>query len=310
MYRRKEDLAGFDLSEGKYNNDDVSSEELWKSFNRVFSTKTLNSSSYKFVFLKSIVDCIERYNGKRNYTFYEIFERFTEIYWVLIVKYGLNQNASKSKFTYIEQIFQEYVGRTSDKKVVKIEFDDITDTAKKKIVDLVVKKCKKYVVGALFEDTQELFYSFSRKSEWIELNPKMITFLNEHGEAIEELNYYELAKFLDKVNAADAVDRIYEEKENIKTDDSVNVYRQMLFDEFEGTKKNLDYISKINTIELLMVAEDNLYQVENIEDENSYLKELYDKEKRIENDSESMMQYLDDPERIIKMLKMRKGICC
>ena len=303
-------MAGFDLSEGKYKNDDVSSEELWKSFNRVFSTKTLNSSSYKFVFLKSIVDCIERYNGKMSYTFYEIFERFTEIYWVLVVKYGLNQNASKSKLTYIEQIFREYIGRTSDKKVVKIEFDDITDAAKKKIVDLVVKKCKKYVVGALFEDTQELFYSFSKKGEWIELNPKMITFLKEHGEAIEELNYYELAKFLDKVNAADAVDRINEEKENIKTDDSVNVYRQMLFDECEGTNKSLDYIPKINTIELLMVAEDNLYQVENLEAENSYLKDLYDKEKRIENDSESMMQYLDDPERIIKMLKMRKGICC
>ena len=82
LYRRTKYLAGFDLSEGKYKNDDVSSEELWKSFNRVFSTKTLNSSSYKFVFLKSIVDCIERYNGKMSYTFSEIFERFTEIYWV------------------------------------------------------------------------------------------------------------------------------------------------------------------------------------------------------------------------------------
>lgn len=193
-------MAGFDLVEGKYRVDDVSPEEMWKSFNRVFSTKTLNSSSYKFIFLKSILDCLERYNGKKNYTFYEIFERFTEIYWILIVKYGLNQNAVKSKLTYIEQIFQEYIGRTNDKRIVRIKFDDITDTAKKKIIDLVVKKCKKYVVGALFEDTQELFYSFSKKGEWVEVNPKMIVFLKEHGEAIEELNYYELAKFLDKVN--------------------------------------------------------------------------------------------------------------
>lgn len=302
-------MAGFDLVEGKYRVDDVSPEEMWKSFNRVFSTKTLNSSSYKFIFLKSILDCLERYNGKKNYTFYEIFERFTEIYWILIVKYGLNQNAVKSKLTYIEQIFQEYIGRTNDKRIVRIKFDDITDTAKKKIIDLVVKKCKKYVVGALFEDTQELFYSFSKKGEWVEVNPKMIVFLKEHGEAIEELNYYELAKFLDKVNASDAINRIYEEKENIMTDDSVNVYRQMLFDEFEGMKKGVEYISQINTIELLMVAEENLYKVENIEDENIYLIDLHDKEKRIENDLENMMQYLDDPERIIKMLKMRKGIC-
>lgn len=36
MYRRTEDLAGYDLSEGKYNDDDASSVKLWKSFDRYY----------------------------------------------------------------------------------------------------------------------------------------------------------------------------------------------------------------------------------------------------------------------------------
>lgn len=74
-------MSGYELSEGIYKAGDFTQEELWKAFRNVFSTKTQNSSSYKFVFLKAIMDCIHRYN-KDEYTFYEIFERFTDMYWV------------------------------------------------------------------------------------------------------------------------------------------------------------------------------------------------------------------------------------
>ena len=37
-------------------------------------------------------------------------------------------------------------------------------------------KCKKYVVGALFEDTNRLFYSFSKKEEWIQINLVIVNF--------------------------------------------------------------------------------------------------------------------------------------
>lgn len=42
-----------------------------------------------------------KYN-KAEYTFFELFERFTEIYWVLVVKYGIAQNNLNTKETYIE----------------------------------------------------------------------------------------------------------------------------------------------------------------------------------------------------------------
>ena len=49
-------MAGFDLKEGKYEARVVSDDELWSAFTCVFSSKSKNYSSYKFGFLKSIID--------------------------------------------------------------------------------------------------------------------------------------------------------------------------------------------------------------------------------------------------------------
>ena len=59
-------------------------------------------------------------------------------------------------------------------------------------------------MGALYGDTNELMYSFSKKREIIQLNQQMKDFVLRH----EELNYYELAKFLDKVNSKDKIESI------------------------------------------------------------------------------------------------------
>ena len=301
-------MGGYDLSEGIYKSSNCSEEELWKAFRNVFSTKTLNSSSYKFVFLKSIMDCIHRYN-KIDYTFYEIFERFTEIYWILIVKYGLAQNNSNSKETYIEQILKEYVGCTTGETRITIRFNDLTPLAKDQIVHQVTKKCKKYVVGALYGDTNGLFYSFSKKKEVIELNPVMKDFVLQHEGSIEELNYFELTKFIDKVNSREKIDKIIREK-GYKKNDSIEAYRQLLYDEFETEHISDSNLTEVNTIELLMEAEENYCKTRTIERENAYYKKLYEKEVSIEKDSENMKLYLDDPERVIKMIKVRHRISC
>ena len=302
-------MGGYDLSEGVYKTGNYSEEELWKAFRNVFSTKTINSSSYKFVFLKSIMDCIHRYN-KIDYTFYEIFERFTEIYWILVVKYGLAQNNSNSKETYIEQILKEYVGCTTGDKSLTIQFNDLTLSAKERIVYQVTKKCKKYVVGALYGDTNGLFYSFSKKKEVIELNPVMKDFVLRHEDALEELNYFELTKFIDKVNSREKIDSIIQEK-RYKKNDSIEVYRQLLYDEFETEYvSSTSSLGEVNTIELLMEAEENYSKTRLIERENAYYKKIYEKEVSIEKDTENMKIYLDDPERVIKMIKVRHRISC
>ena len=270
-------MSGYDLSEGVFRTGNYSEEQLWKAFRNVFSTKTQNSSSYKFVFLKSIIDCMHQYKNRTEYTFFELFEQFTKIYWILIVKYGLAQNNSKTKETYIEQILKEYVGFSNGDKKVTICFSDLTTEAKNKLVYQVTKKCKKYVVGALYGDTNELMYSFSKKKEIIQLNPQMKDFVLRHEGSIEELNYFELAKFLDKVNSRDIVNSIIKDNKYNKKD-SLEAYRQLLYDEFETECASSDYtLQNVNTIELLIESEDKYSQSNIVEKENAYYKKLYNK---------------------------------
>lgn len=253
---------------------------------------------------------MHQYNSRTEYTFFELFEQFTKIYWILIVKYGLAQNNSRTKETYIEQILKEYVGFANVDKKVTICFSDLTIEAKNKLVYQVIKKCKKYVVGALYGDTNELMYSFSKKKEIIQLNPQMKDFVLRHEGSIEELNYFELAKFLDKVNSREKVDSIIKDNKYNKKD-SLEAYRQLLYDEFETEYVSSDYtLQDVNTIELLIEAEKKYSQSNIAEQENLHYKEVYKKEETINKDSEYMKLYLDDPERVIKMIKVRHGINC
>lgn len=97
---------------------------------------------------------------------------------------------------------------------------------------------------------------------------------------------------------------------NIKRD-LLETYRQLLYDEFETEHINNDYIlSDVNTIELLIEAEKRYSQSNITEMENAYYKEFFKKEETINNDSEDMKLYLDDPERVINMIKVRHRINC
>ena len=154
--------------------------------------------------------------------------------------------------------------------------------------------------------TNELMYSFSKKREIIQLNPQMKDFVLRH----EELNYYELAKFLDKVNSKDKIESIVKDNK-YKKRDLLETYRQLLYDEFETEHINNDYIlSDVNTIELLIEAEKRYSQSNITEMENAYYKEFFKKEETINNNSEDMKLYLDDPERVINMIKVRHRINC
>ena len=77
-------MAGFDLKEGKYEDRILTEDELWSALMGVFSPSSKKDTTYKFGFLKSIID--NTYNVDENYqlTFDQLFGKFTEIYWNLI----------------------------------------------------------------------------------------------------------------------------------------------------------------------------------------------------------------------------------
>ena len=193
-------MAGFDLKEGMYEARNVSDDELWSAFACVFSSKSRNDSSYKFGFLKAIIDNLYNVDANLKLSFDQLFNKFGEIYWNLILKYGLRQKAvtNDNRETYLEQVLHAAVEKY--KILEPIPYESLTAEMMLDISHQVKMKCKKYVVGALFEDTNRLFYSFSKKEEWIQINPVMYEFVCKHKVIIEKLNYYEWARFLERVN--------------------------------------------------------------------------------------------------------------
>lgn len=224
-------MSGFDLKEGRYIEKHVSDDEFWSAFTSLFSSQSTMVSSYKYGLLKAIIDNLYNTDEKLKLTFEQVFSKFAEIYWNLILKYRLKQQAKKE--TYLEQILHSAVEKYSLPR--GIAFENLPAEMMMEIVHDVKQKCKTYVVGALFSDTKKLFYSFSKKEEWIQINPLMYEFLCKHKVAIEKLNYYEWARFLERINENDVVDHLLNKIDESAKRNNLSYYRDILFEEFENT---------------------------------------------------------------------------
>ena len=53
-------MAGFELKEGLYEDREVSEDEMWSSIACVFTSESKNDTSYKFGFLKAILDNFDK----------------------------------------------------------------------------------------------------------------------------------------------------------------------------------------------------------------------------------------------------------
>ena len=227
-------MSGHNLKEGLYVNKALTDDEMWSAFSYVFSPNSRNTTSYKFAFLKSILDNLYNTDSELVLTFDQIFSKFAEIYWNLILKYRLRQSPKNkaNKVTYIEQIL--YSTQTNYKIADGVPFEQLPNDLIIKISHQVKMKCKRNVVGALFADTKGRFYSFSRKEEWIKIHPSMYEFVCKHKVALEKLNYYEWAKFLEKVNDDSTVVHLLGKLDESSKRQNLSVYRQILYHEFES----------------------------------------------------------------------------
>ena len=200
--------AGYLLKEGTYIDKPLSDDEMWSAFAYLFSSKSVNDTSYKFGFLKSILDNLYNVDDKLVLTFDQLFSKFAEIYWNLVLKHHIRQK-NPGKLNRRSELENElYDGKEKYGILEDIPFESLSDEMRIDICHRVKMKCKNNVVGALFADLGELFYSFSKSGEWIQINPRMYKFVCDHKVAIEKLNYYEWAKFLEKVNDDSAVDHL------------------------------------------------------------------------------------------------------
>lgn len=226
--------GGASLREGTYKQGYFSDDEMWSAFTYLFSSKSKQSASYKYGFLKAILDNLYNTDDQLILTFDQLFSKFAEIYWNLVLKYRIRQAPviAGGKTTKLEQALWEAKARCPVAE--DLPFESIPDDVREYVCRRVRIDCKENVVGALYGDLQEMFYSFSKKGEYIQLNPVMYEFVCKHKIAIEKMNYYEWARYLERINSDDVMDHLLTKIDESAKRSNLDYYRNILFEEFEN----------------------------------------------------------------------------
>ena len=267
---------GWNLKKGDLKQQNVSEDEYWELFNFVFSDACRKTNTYKFGFIKSLVDnifnAVPEIDGTWSLGYETIFAKFAENYWNLVVKYNIRQMRynGQSELSALESIFQKAV--TYNTVVKDVEFENIDETTREAIVHEVIIRCKRNVVGALYGDFEGRLFSFDisreTKLDGIFLSRSAYDFLVKYKMEIERINYYSWARYLEKVNDGNATVRLLEKLElaTPKRRD-LSVYREVLYREFEENtcfycgKKLTDKIQVDHYIPWKFVKDDNLWNL-------------------------------------------------
>ena len=100
---------GYDLPYGTYVDRQLSDDEMWSAFSFLFSSKSRNDTSYKFGFLKSILDNLYNVDKDLKLTFDQLFSKFTEIYWNLVLKHHILQKSpgKNNRMSALERVLTD-----------------------------------------------------------------------------------------------------------------------------------------------------------------------------------------------------------
>ena len=236
----------WDSKSGTLNTTTLSDDEYWSLFNYVYVGGAKKTSTYKFALIKAILDNllnnIPTENGQ-EILYSNIFTKFSESYWNLVVKYNLHQQAptKEGKTSKIEQIFKEAVA--INPILQNIEFTSIGKSTQNRLVSKVQTECKKYVLGALHSDFNSAIYGFSESSDRITLSHGAYEFCLRHKMELEKLNYYAWAKFLENINEENLLYKVISKIEtSLPERKPLDIYRKILFEEFE--QNNCFYCGK------------------------------------------------------------------
>lgn len=246
-------MEGWKLNRGECRKTPVSEDELWAKFNYIFSSKSTNRTSYKFCFIKSLLENIFNADIDCLVSFDNVFEKFAETYWFLVIKHKLKQGdngiKNNDKKTSVEKIFDQYL-RNNPILSACIPFENIEQNLRARIVNDVKKECKKYVIGAIYAVTDGLLYSFDKSSEILQINPDALKFFKKYKSVLLKLNNYEWIKFLEKANKEEDAYSLAKKLDHSTKRTNLNIYRNILFEEYH--KHTCFYCNRIlnSTIEV------------------------------------------------------------
>lgn len=171
-------MIGWNRISGKLLVEQIKFNAIWSFFSRFYSTKSKNTTSYKFVFLRSIFENIYNFDENLTIPIDMLFVKFTEIYWNLVVLIGLKQHSTKSS---VESELKKIVTRDT---IPNISFESLTNTQKNHIIKEITLVGKQYVIGAVYGDFEGSMYSFNKKLGFLTLSKDYFRFIQNHNSVL------------------------------------------------------------------------------------------------------------------------------
>lgn len=174
----------WDLKVGEIQERYVTDEDIWKALNNFFFRSNV-TMSYKYGFLKSLLENLYNVNDKLELDYNSLFYSFTKIYWNLVIHHQLRQSNNKNQKSSIQRILEDYTHSFTGCK--DLPFDKLPDNIQFKIIKDVKRAGKRYVIGAFYSDTNKFFYEFDLKQEYLRFNEPLYKFLQNHQRIVTYL---------------------------------------------------------------------------------------------------------------------------
>lgn len=206
--------------------DYLTDKEIWSHFNFIFSSKSKNSTTYKFVLIKSILENLYNVNDKLELNYSVLFSSFAKIYWNLVIHHNLNQINMTDKKAEVQKILLQV--QLKYQIPTTLVFDKLSSELQLEIINKVKKRCKINVMGAIYGDTGCTIYDFDNLKEQLRLNSTFYSFMQRFQRVLNYLTNYHLAIFLEKFNEKGDTTNLLIKVENVSKRSSLDQFYQVL----------------------------------------------------------------------------------
>ncbi|QKS73064.1 HNH endonuclease [Paenalkalicoccus suaedae] len=210
----------------------ITEQDVWSHFNYIFSSRSKNSTSYKFVLIKSLLENLYNVNSELELNYYQVFESFTKIYWNLVIHHKLNQINMTGKKAGVQSELEEF--QTAHSIDDSIVFDKLPAQQQLRLIKRVIKRSKINVMGAIYGDTKGHIYSFDNKKEYLKLTPSFYKFMQKYQKVIMYLANYQLALFLEKFNESGNTEQLLFKIENVSKRSSLDSFYHILLSLYQN----------------------------------------------------------------------------
>lgn len=222
-------MAGWNRYRGELVSTTITDKEFERLFSNFFSSSARKTTTYKYAYMKAIIDLVDELEIDGDVVslpLKSVFEKFTEYYWQLVLKYGIKQKRGGGDSS-IEKIFKDelYV----EKESLPETLYDLEKAKKNKIIQKVSRECNRYVTGALYEEFEGKLFAFNlHKSPLLWFDKNAILFIRHNKKKLLNSDLKAWASFLEDIETDSVKQKIANEMEFGYIDSRVSVFWLLL----------------------------------------------------------------------------------